>query len=457
LSPYFADLSGARSRRMMEAKMSKIGKLAKVNRDKKIVLLLIVLTSLTPLFFLSLQEPSRSLVTFKLLAKTGSLTVAVVLVWQFLLGFRGLVSRVLKDLVWAVDLHKKLGIMAGAMILVHPVFITFYYLEKHNRNILLLNPARLFDFMVITGIAALLILLLLVVTSTVLREKFSARGWYLLHLTSYLMIPMVFLHSFMLGMTINNSALKWVWAGFASAAVVGFVYRLFFRLGLTAIPYKISEVQPVASDVVEITMVPDDKKIEPRIGQFIYFRRGPRGTPRPYTVSDFDAKTGAVSISVKAAGETSTALQDASPGEAVAIDGPYGVFTWDAVTDTRPLVMIAGGIGITPFRRLIRFLEKQTDRTAFLFYGNTTEKEIIYKEEFDTLRNVRIIHVLDGEPEYEGEKGYITTDLLEKYLRRDLKECIFLVCGPPVMVTKLEEAMREAGVPDSQIHHELFL
>jgi len=58
---------------------------------------------------------------------------------------------------------------------------------------------------------------------------------------------------------------------------------------------------------------------------------------------------------------------------------------------------------------------------------------------------------------YEGEKGYITTDLLEKYLQKDLKECIFLVCGPPAMVTKLEAAMREAGVPDSQIQHELFL
>lgn len=437
--------------------MNKIGNLPKVNRNKKIVLLLMVFTSLTPLFYLSFQEPSRSLVTYKLLAKTGSLTVTVVLVWQFLLGFRGLVSRVMKDLVWAVDLHKKLGIMVGVMIFVHPLFITLYYLEKHNRNILLLNPARLFDFMVITGIAALLILLLLVVTSTVLRKKFSARGWYLLHLTSYLMIPMVFLHSFILGMTIRNTDLKWVWAGLAAAAGVGFVYRVVFRLGLTAIPYKISEVKPVASDVVEITMVPDDKQIEPRIGQFIYFRRGPMGTPRPYTVSDFDAGTGALSISVKAAGETSTALQDASPGEAVAIDGPYGVFTWDAVTDTRPLVMIAGGIGITPFRRLIRYLEKQAEQTAFLFYGNKTENEIIYKEELDTLRKVRTIHVLDGEPEYEGEKGHITTNLLEKYLQKDLKEYIFLVCGPPAMVTKLEAAMREAGVPDSQIQHELFL
>lgn len=437
--------------------MNKIGNLSKVNCSKQIVLLLIVLTSITPLFYLSLQEPSRSLVTYKLLAKTGSLTVTVLLVWQFLLGFRGLVSRVLKDLVWAVDLHKKLGIMAGVMILVHPLFITFYYLEKHNRNILLLNPARLFDFMVFIGIAAILILLLLVATSTVLRKKISARWWYLLHLTSYLMIPMVFLHSFMLGMTIRNTDLKWVWAGFAAAVGVGFVYRLVFRLGLTAIPYKISEVQPVAPDVVEITMIPDDKKIEPRIGQFIYFRRGPRGTPRPYTVSDYDAKSGALSISVKAAGETSSALQDASPGETVAIDGPYGVFTWDAVTDTRPLVMIAGGIGITSFRRVIRFLEKQAEGTAFLFYGNKTENEIIYKEELDALRKVQVIHVLDAEPEYVGEKGYITTDLLEKYLRKDLKECLFLVCGPPAMVTKLEAAMREAGVPDSQIQHELFL
>lgn len=80
----------------------------------------------------------------------------------------------------------------------------------------------------------------------------------------------------------------------------------------------------------------------------------------------------------------------------------------------------------------------------------------VYKHETEALEHVRVIHVLSDEKDYPGETGYITTDLLKKYLAQDLPEYEFLICGPPAMTSKLEASLLEEGVPREQIHHELF-
>jgi 3-phenylpropionate/trans-cinnamate dioxygenase ferredoxin reductase subunit len=117
--------------------------------------------------------------------------------------------------------------------------------------------------------------------------------------------------------------------------------------------------------------------------------------------------------------------------------------------------MIAGGIGITPFYRLLT--EPHADRLqAVLFYGSQTTDEIIYRTALDHMDPVTVVHVISDQPDYPGEKGFITKELIEKYVHHDLKECEFLLCGPPVMIQKVEPMLSEAGIPAKQIHHELF-
>ncbi len=149
-------------------------------------------------------------------------------------------------------------------------------------------------------------------------------------------------------------------------------------------------------------------------------------------------------------------MQSTRPGEKVFIDGPYGVFLHHASRSERPFVLIAGGIGITPFYRLLHDWRAEQAEELFLFYGNRTRDEIVYQQETEALEHVRVVHVLSDEEDYPGETGYITPNLLKKYLPRGLAEYEFLICGPPVMTTKLEAALDEQGVPREQIHHELF-
>ncbi len=66
------------------------------------------------------------------------------------------------------------------------------------------------------------------------------------------------------------------------------------------------------------------------------------------------------------------------------------------------------------------------------------------------------MHVLNKEPDFDGETGLVTVEVLRRNLPRELSEYQVLLCGPPAMLISLEEELTEAGVPSRQVRHELF-
>lgn len=426
---------------------------------RKIILLcVIVATAAAPAFFIQLDEPSTHLNAWKLLAKIGSLCGTALMVWQFLLGYRRAVARwAMPDYLWLLKLHKRLGIGIGFLILLHPGFITPYYLEKKGLLLFSTNlPSPLGTFVTL-GIAALAILLMLVITSTFLRGRMHQDTWYLTHLSSYVLLPLAFVHGYPIGTTLRLTALRYVWQGLFVLVGVFYVWRLLARLGVFGAIYEVTAARHVADSVVDIAMRPVRRGFRPASAQFAFFRRCRSCAARPFTISKFDHTTGELCITVKGLGKVTNDLQTVRPGERFLVTGPFGVFGREAFTTKRPVVMLAGGIGITPFRRIIHELKELPGRTVYLFYGNRYEKDIAHREEMEAAGHVELIHVLSGVEEHEEcETGHITIDLLRRRLGEDLSRYEFFVCGPPIMITKLEAGLREVGVPPEQIHHELF-
>jgi predicted ferric reductase len=428
---------------------------------RKILLLgVLSVTCLAPLAFVRLDEPTLRLNLFKLLAKTGSLCGTMLLAWQFLLGYRQGVARwVTPDYLWTIELHKYLGMAALPLVLLHPVFIVPYYRIKLGLRPVLgwaELPATLRVFVPL-GIAALIVLAVVAVTSTVFRSKMSRAAWYWTHLSAYLLLPLALVHGFPIGQTIGQTPLRWVWAALFALTALFFVFRVLGRLGLFDAVYEVTRAEHTAHQVVELSMSPLRRPLRPAAAQFAFFRRGLAGTARPFTISNYDPDTGRLSITVKAMGSVSGDLQQVEPGERFLVDGPYGIFGREAFTTERPVVMLAGGIGITPFRRLIQELEKLPDGDIFLFYGNQYEKDIAHGGEMEAARHVNVTHVLSGHEEHNRhETGFITIELLREHLPYELPDCEFFLCGPPVMIKKLEAELRAEGAPERQIHHELF-
>jgi 3-phenylpropionate/trans-cinnamate dioxygenase ferredoxin reductase subunit len=179
-------------------------------------------------------------------------------------------------------------------------------------------------------------------------------------------------------------------------------------------------------------MVPEKGAVKPAIGQFVYiYRHSIRGA-RPYTISDYNITSRELSITAKAQGVTSKALQTVHEGEVVWLDGPYGIFSWEALSGGSSLIMIAGGIGITPFRRIIKLLESVKDRNAWLFYGCNTIDEIVFRKELEELKHVKVVICL-ARRIFHGERGFVTTDIISKYINGNPADFEYLLCGPPVM------------------------
>jgi len=423
--------------------------------QKKVLPILIILTSAFPVLFIQLKEQEPTLNIYIILAKTGSLCGTVLIFWQFLLGYRQIIGKITTDLLWVFKLHKTIGKYILLLIVLHPIFITLYYLEKKSINPLFPSEYSPFYVYVLLGKIAIVLFFAVVVTSIFFRSRLGRTWWYGFHVLSYVALPLVMVHSLAIGMTIRNSAIGMVWRFLAVLIFLLFIFRIFCRLGIMSKKHKVSKVEAVGPNVTKITCQPAGAKVEPKLGQFVYFRQGFRGCIRPFTVSHYDKENGKISVTVKAKGKASQALQKIKPGETVYIEGPYGIFTHAALEGNRPIVMIAGGIGITPFVRLFEELAYEPDREVHLFYGNRHKNEIVYKEELENSEHIRTVHVLSQEEDYEMETGFIDINLIKKYVGA-LERYDFLICGPPPMIVKLESALKEAGLDEKQIHHELF-
>ncbi len=432
---------------MMQTKLL-IGKIALV--------VVIAATSVVGLFFVEYDEPTRWLAVAKFLAKTGSLVGTVLLVWQFLLGFRMVSSWLCRDVLWGYMVHRIVGIGGVSLILLHPVFITIYYLQMFDWNIWAFRLSERFSIMVLLGVVAYLIMAVVVLTSTLWRAQLSKRIWYRIHLSTYAVPVLIFVHGLAIGMTLRGSGLKYYWYVLMTI-VVGFTaVRIAALFGAWTGRYRVSSVKQVSSDTNEIIMHPEAGALSPGIGQFVYVRCRRCGSARPYTAAHFDSQSKRLGVTVKAFGSGSKRIHSVQPNELMYVDGPYGVFLDAAFSTDRPLVMVAGGIGITPFLRLGEYLEGTKHRKGWLFYGNKFSGEIAYKQELESLSHIKVVHVISDEPDYQGEQGYITCELFRKYLPGELDGYEFLLCGPAVMTKKLRSQLMAEGVSHSRIHYELF-
>lgn len=152
-------------------------------------------------------------------------------------------------------------------------------------------------------------------------------------------------------------------------------------------------------------------------------------------------------------------LKELPSGSEIKFAGPTGLFTLHADVAT-PAVLIAGGIGITPFYSMIRHaLKHQPQRHIILFYGNQTPQDAAFINELQSLQqshaNFTLIATMANDDQWQGEKGYISYQLIKKHVP-DLSAPIFYVCGSPAMVSALNETLDELNINKEKIKVEDF-
>ncbi len=131
--------------------------------------------------------------------------------------------------------------------------------------------------------------------------------------------------------------------------------------------------------------------------------------------------------------------------------------------DKQKLAFIAGGIGVTPYRSIIKYLlDKKEKRDIIFFYTCGSESEFVYRDIFAQAVSelgIKVIYVIteeDKAPEnWSGERGRISKEILEKHIS-DLKERKFYLSGPNAMVESYDQLIRSMGVGRGKIVKDYF-
>src|SRR6202044_977290 len=190
-------------------------------------------------------------------------------------------------------------------------------------------------------------------------------------------------------------------------------------------------------------IVPNDRKITARPGQFLTFSFLFDGKKivRSYSICSSPARSGYVEITVKrvSQGCVSVFLNDrASIGMTVEANGAFGHFYFDE-SKHQSVVLLAAGSGITPMMAMLRYMDDLClETTATLLYCVRTNKDIIFESELAQLRS-RLktfeYHVLlsQPDPEWSGPRGHVSRELIENTIS-EIELQHFFLCGPPAFM-----------------------
>jgi predicted ferric reductase len=368
--------------------------------------------------------------------------------------------------------HRTMALVAVGLLCAHPLLVAGggggWGLLTHWRVPWYLWAGRL-------GLAVLL----LHVAGAVLRPRLPMgydawRRWH--NVGALTLLGLGFAHSLAIGDDLSTTAGQIVWVVLATVAVGAWLYGKVVRPALLrrCRGFRVTAVQSEGPRVWTLELEPTGgHRFTHAPGQFQFLRlHSPRvsGEEHPFTIASSPAVgRGAIRLTIKESGDFTRTLRHARPGDAATVHGPLGRFSYVLHPDERELVLVAGGVGITPHISMLRHMSevREARRRVLLVYASRTEADILFREELCALEGrggcpaLRVVHLLSKPPDgWEGESGHLDAGRLlqmaggaEAAVREDKA---FYLCCPPAMTAALIRGLRRHGVSAARIHTDYF-
>jgi ferredoxin-NADP reductase len=213
---------------------------------------------------------------------------------------------------------------------------------------------------------------------------------------------------------------------------------------MTTYTATVTEIEELAPAVLQLTIAFSDGDFHFTPGQWVYFRF-PEGVSRAYTIASAPQRPQALQLCVRVgAGKGGAALKKLAPGTPVSVDGPYGDFVVPE-NDKRPVVFIAGDVGIAPVRSIVLHMLAVGDKRKITVLYEPDQRHILYAGDFDPLaRDGAIAH----------ESGKIETLIARN--SRALEGAIKMAAGFDGFLERVYAALRETHIDTSSLIVETF-
>jgi predicted ferric reductase len=378
----------------------------------------------------------------------------ILLVWNFVLGVRSVVSKFTPDIVWALNVHKWIGKYGVLFALAHPFIEMVSYLKGFGWVFLPDFSTDSSTFITI-GRFSFYLLLVVYISSALLRNNLKYRPWKYIHNLSYPAMYFVFPHSINIGTYLNQYiALKVLWFTLLGLFVLTIIYRLVEWGGWFKPKYEMVSKSMVGNDIMILELVPKKKKINILSGQFISLQLKAFGETHPFSMMRYDEATGKITLGIKVFGRFTKNLNEIKIGKTLSITGPFGVFTSEA-RNSNSKVLLAGGIGVTPFVDLI---EKFGSQNTYLCYAVRNSNQLVNHQGFiATLGQNYQAFVSDEAIDRDKNivQGYIEKDNLQTLISKT-SSADFYICGPKPFMKIMKDHLESLGVAKTKIHIEEF-
>ncbi len=295
------------------------------------------------------------------------------------------------------------------------------------------------------------------------RRRLSYETWHGIHVYAYLAVALTFAHQLVVGADFADDPMaRLYWIGLYALTVAAILVFRFGQPIRTSLRHRlrVANVVHEGPGVVSIYLAGRDlDQLAIRSGQYLVCRFLARdGWWRAHPFSISAAPNGEwLRLTVKDLGDDSARLQDVALGTAVYIEGPYGALTGARRTMERVL-LVAGGIGITPLRALLEELPGRPGDLT-LIYRARREADLVFRSEIDAIARLRgaTVHYLVGpRGSWDLPAEPLGADSLST-LVPDVAERDVYLCGPRPMMDAVRRSLRLLGVSGEQVHSERFV
>jgi predicted ferric reductase len=366
-----------------------------------------------------------------------------------------------------IEIHRFLGVASAILVLAHLACVV----AANPANMMLFNwpiaPGRARAAVLAT--VALIGLVLLAIMKRRLQLSYELWRWSHLALAVAVLIFSA-AHVYLLNKTVREPAIASLYVLFVAALLVIFGYRWAWRSWFDpSTEFLVREVRRENATVSTLVLEPRRKAnglaeswaFAP--GQFAWIRldRSVAAEEHPFTIAS-SAHDETTQFTIRHAGDFTRAVRQLPPGSPVWVDGPHGAFTGDHSTGSG-LVLLAGGVGLTPMMSMIRTAAHRGDPRAYrLIVVASAPTDLLFRDELAELRryiDLEVAEVLRRPVAgWQGPTGGITVELLSMVLHtvEQPGDLDYFICGPPAMVTDAMEVLDSLGVVPDRVHTEQF-
>jgi predicted ferric reductase len=379
--------------------------------------------------------------------------------FQFVLSARLKILDRLFGIHRLLRLHSITGPTAALLAFSHPFLIYGSKVYGGQETLAELWPQLL---------GGVVLLILAIIAATTLGRIFLElpyEKWKRIHQLAFVTVVLVAVHALVLGSDLKSGGPRILFL-----TLLVFYAALFCRVKLVkpatlkSHPFKVSDVTRLNHDTWNLKLEPTGRSFSYLPGQFAFltlFRTGEKRSEHPFTISSSPLDKECITFTIKESGDFTNTIGRTRPGDLARVEAPFGRFSYLKLPAFERLIMIAGGVGITPMLSCLRHIAKSgVAKPLTLIWANKTRDDIFLADQLNDLNaalpSLTIHHVLSRQPDYDGLTGHLDKTLLRKFIPNPTKNTHVMLCGPVAMMKSVRRELRKIGILRSRIHTERF-